>query len=466
MMRVRIQVEEMHVYYFIAKKLISGAKLGFMGVMTSPEEKLINSIYNSDNLDEISELSKKLFDKLDKEQTELKINTNPYSFKDTEELISEALSYTTNLLFKPEVLENVKKALKADLSTHDKILLCVENIAQTKRVLAGLSPEEKKQILDGKGIEVTKRKSKKSKSIKAVDEENVSNVTDVEVGNVIDVNDVPLDEEVVEAIDDDVDEGNKLKTAFTVEDIPTQPIENIVVNGSEDENKQSSIDKKLEELEEEAEVLDFDEEEEQVVEEVTPVEEVVEDTVIEESVSTECEDVPTEKDFVEVDETVETVSVEEVVTEETIQEVESIEENISGETINDEIQEPVREVVEEIPVGEVVMEVTVQEEVSSEGEGANQEISTQEVVEENVQSIEEVQENNETIVPVAPDVVEPSPLVERVGHHDIGFMPEEPAIVVPAEEVIEEKVEEAVTYDVPEIFKIIERDGVVVDEEV
>lgn len=435
MMRVRIQVEEMHVYYFIAKKLISGAKLGFMGIMTSPEEKLINSIYNSDNPDEISDLSKKLFDKLDKEQIELKINTNPYSFKDTEELISEALSYTSNLLFKPEVLENVKKALKADLSTHDKILLCVENIAQTKRVLAGLSPEERKQVLDGKCIEVTKKKNKKNGIVKAVDEENFSNVTDVDVGNVVDVNDIPLDEEVVEAFDDVVDEGNKFKTAFTADDIPTQPIENIVIN----ENKQSSIDKKLEELEEDAEVLDFDEEEE-TVQDVTPVEEMV-DEVLEETVSAEeevLEDISNvEKaeaeevaDVVEGQEAVEDVS--EVVTEEPVQE----DEVIPAETTSDEIQEV-------------------------------EEVISKEIVEEDVQSMEEPQESHEEIVPVMPDIVEPSPLVERIEHHDIGFMPEEPEVVVPEEEeVVEEKIEETVIYEVPEIFKIIERDGVVVDEEV
>ena len=135
MIRMRIQVEEMHVYYFIAKRLINNAKLGFMGIMASSEERLLNNIYNSWDLDEIADLSKKLFDRLDKEQIEAKINTASQSFKDIEELISEAISYTANLLFKPEVLDNVRKTLKTDLNVHDKIVLCVDKIAQEKRLL-------------------------------------------------------------------------------------------------------------------------------------------------------------------------------------------------------------------------------------------------------------------------------------------------------------------------------------------
>lgn len=265
---MRIQVEEMHVYYFIARKLISNAKLGFMGIMAGPEERLLNNIYNSWKMDEIEELSKKLLDKLDKEQTQFKINTNSHSLKDTEELISEAVSYTANLLFKPEVLENVRKILKVDLSTHDKIILCIDKICQTKRVLSGLSPDERKKVLDGKGIEVgSNSKGEKTTMIQAVDEENVSNTTEVEVEVSvpnIDVSEIPLDEEVVEAIDDVVDEGNKQKSVFTAEDMPVDAIENLV-NGV-DLVKET---KKEEVIEEEIEILDFeDAEETEVVEEL------------------------------------------------------------------------------------------------------------------------------------------------------------------------------------------------------
>ena len=82
MIKIRIQVEEMHVYYYIAKKLISSAKLGFMGFMSSSEEKLINSIYHAKDADEITDLSRKLFDKLEDEKTELKLNTNHDNLRD------------------------------------------------------------------------------------------------------------------------------------------------------------------------------------------------------------------------------------------------------------------------------------------------------------------------------------------------------------------------------------------------
>lgn len=98
-------------------------------------------------MDEIADLCKKLFDRLDKEQIDAKINTASQSFKDIEELISEAISYTANLLFKPEVLDNVRKTLKTDLNVHDKIVLCVDKIAQVKRLLMELSPEERKNVL-------------------------------------------------------------------------------------------------------------------------------------------------------------------------------------------------------------------------------------------------------------------------------------------------------------------------------
>ncbi len=256
MIRVRIQVEEMHVYYFIAKKLISNAKLGFLGIMASSEERLLNNIYNSWDLEEIGELTKRLYDKLDNSHVELKINANPQSIKGNEELISEAVSYTANLLFKPEVLDSVKKTLKADLSTHDKIILCVDKICQTKRVLMGLSPEERKKVLDGKGLEVNNEaKQEKQVVVKAVDEENVTNVTDMEVKVLV------SDDEVVNETLDKVEteevtnEENvvSMRQVFTAEDIPSVPFENIFPN-KEEITKTEEVD------EEDIEVLDIDEE--------------------------------------------------------------------------------------------------------------------------------------------------------------------------------------------------------------
>lgn len=226
---MRIQVEEMHVYYFIAKRLINNAKLGFMGIMASSEERLLNNIYNSWDLDEIADLSKKLFDRLDKEQIEAKINTASQSFKDIEELISEAISYTANLLFKPEVLDNVRKTLKTDLNVHDKIVLCVDKIAQVKRLLMELSPEERKNVLDGKGLEIKKQKQVKGDVVKAVDAENVENVTEVEIKSITDSEVVRIEENEETVIESGASENNvsEARKVFTAADVPEVDFEQL-----------------------------------------------------------------------------------------------------------------------------------------------------------------------------------------------------------------------------------------------
>lgn len=226
---MRIQVEEMHVYYFIAKRLINNAKLGFMGIMASSEERLLNNIYNSWDLDEIADLSKKLFDRLDKEQIEAKINTASQSFKDIEELISEAISYTANLLFKPEVLDNVRKTLKTDLNVHDKIVLCVDKIAQVKRLLMELSPEERKKVLDGKGLEIKKQKQIKGDVVKAVDAENVENVTEVEIKSITDSEVVRIEENEETVIESGASENNvsEARKVFTAADVPEVDFEQL-----------------------------------------------------------------------------------------------------------------------------------------------------------------------------------------------------------------------------------------------
>lgn len=226
---MRIQVEEMHVYYFIAKRLINNAKLGFMGIMASSEERLLNNIYNSWDLDEIADLSKKLFDRLDKEQIEAKINTASQSFKDIEELISEAISYTANLLFKPEVLDNVRKTLKTDLNVHDKIVLCVDKMAQVKRLLMELSPEERKNVLDGKGLEIKKQKQVKGDVVKAVDAENVENVTEVEIKSITDSEVVRIEENEETVIESGASENNvsEARKVFTAADVPEVDFEQL-----------------------------------------------------------------------------------------------------------------------------------------------------------------------------------------------------------------------------------------------
>lgn len=247
---MRIQVEEMHVYYFIAKRLINNAKLGFMGIMASSEERLLNNIYNSWDLDEIADLSKKLFDRLDKEQIEAKINTASQSFKDIEELISEAISYTANLLFKPEVLDNVRKTLKTDLNVHDKIVLCVDKIAQVKRLLMELSPEERKNVLDGKGLEIKKQKQVKGDVVKAVDAENVENVTEVEIKSITDSEVVRIEENEETVIESGASENNvsEARKVFTAADVPEVDFEQL--SGGILPSDESS---------EEVEVLDVDE---------------------------------------------------------------------------------------------------------------------------------------------------------------------------------------------------------------
>lgn len=352
MIRIRVQVEEMHVYYFIAKKLIGGAKLGFMGIMTGAEERLINDIYHSDDLNEINDFSKKLFDKLDKEQTELKLNTNPVGFKDIDELISEAISYTPNLMFKREVLDNVKKTLKNELTTHEKVILCVDRISQAKRVLSGLSPKERKDILDGKGFEIKKVGNDKiNNDIHAVDEENVMNGYEV------------------------------LGAGSSLESVSCE-----------------KADIKENDDTEEIEVLDIDYEDK---------------------------------------------------------------EKSHEEVIVENKQDIVHEVVDSC--------------VNDEDESLNNNSVS---FEDDDSTDKDLNEKTHVMLPL--NVVEPSPLSERVRTNDIGFS--EPPMVYPADdsdtiqindvlckdvvsnEIIVDNCEE--NYAVPEIFKIIERDGVEVDEEI
>ena len=403
MIKIRIQVEEMHVYYYIAKKLINSAKLGFMGFMSSSEEKLINSIYHAKDADEIADLSRKLFDKLEDEKTELKLNTNHDNLRDIEELIGEAVGYTNNLLFKAEVLENVSKTLKNDLTTHEKIMLCVDKISQAKRVLMGLSPDERKNVLDGKGFEITPKKKEISK---AVDEENVENVTVIS-----EITEESVSEDIIE--DTEVKEEINDKSGFTLQDMPLTPIEHYMV-GKPENSEQSLIDKKLEKIEEEAEVLDWDDEK--------TVEEVIEETVIPENNVDDFEEMVIN---VEVDDPVEEVIDETVISENNVDDFEEM-------VINVEVDDPDEE------FEEITLNVNVVD---------------------------------EEISPI--NIVEPSPLEERLYPSDIGF---EPPIVYPAEEepVVSIKdvpssevvVEENYDFAVPEIFKIIERDGVEVDEDV
>ena len=165
--------------------------------------------------------------------------------------------------------------------------------------------------------------------------------------------------------------------------MPVTPIEHYMV-GKPENSEQSLIDKKLEKIEEEAEVLDWDDEE--------SVEEVIEETIIPEN------------------------------------NVDDFEEMV----INVEVDDPDEE------FEEITLNVNVVD---------------------------------EEISPI--NIVEPSPLEERLYPSDIGFEPpmvypaeEEPVVSiedVPSSEVV---AEENYDFAVPEIFKIIERDGVEVDEDV
>ena len=427
MIKIRIQVEEMHVYYYIAKKLISSAKLGFMGFMSSSEEKLINNIYHAKDADEINDLSRKLFDKLEDEKTELKLNTSHDNLRNIEELIGEAVGYTNNLLFKAEVLENVSKTLKNDLTTHEKIMLCVDKISQAKRVLMGLSPEERKNILDGKGFEI-KPKKKKDK-VKAVDEENVENVTEVE----LEVQETNSSEEIsddnnTDTFGSDIDEYDNRNKTFTAQDMPSTPIEHYMVDKPIN-SEQSLIDKKLEKIEEEAEVLDWDEEEvvDTKVEDEITYEDV--DNAINESISSDeiIEEVNSDASIVYGDDENKEDNSEEF--EEIILDVE-IEEEVTPEVIDDEQFE------------EIVLDVEVEEEFEQ----------------------EEVDDSIELDVEVELPAINMSSQGESTSLFDSDL---EPPMVYPAEETIaNDIVQENTDYAVPEIFKIIERDGVEVDEDI
>ncbi len=259
MITLRVLVEEMHVYYFIAKKLISNAKLGLIGFIASQEERLLNSIYNSWDLDEIDKLSNKLFDKIDSKQIKLKLNANVQGLKDIESLISEAVFYVPNLLFKSEVLDNVKTTLEADLSTYDRTILCVEKIVQAKIALMEESLEIRKNILDGTEIEVGKVKRIEGQaSVMAVDAENILNVLEANVESAtFDVNSTEMSfDDNIEAV---IGKEKESRNGFTVEDIQLESIKYSAASEN-DLMEISSISDKLEKIGEDAEVLDFDDE--------------------------------------------------------------------------------------------------------------------------------------------------------------------------------------------------------------
>ncbi len=449
MIKIRIQVEEMHVYYYIAKKLISSAKLGFMGFMSSSEEKLINNIYHAKDADEINDLSRKLFDKLEDEKTELKLNTSHDNLRNIEELIGEAVGYTNNLLFKAEVLENVSKTLKNDLTTHEKIMLCVDKISQAKRILMGLSPDERKNILDGKGFEI-KPKKKKDK-VKAVDEENVENVTEVE----LEVQEIESSEEVsndnnTDTFGSDIEESDNSNKAFTAQDMPSTPIEHYMVDKPTNSD-QSLIDKKLEKIEEEAEVLDWDEEE-------------VVDTKVEDEITYEDVDNAI-NEAISSDEVIEEVNDDAAIVYGDDDNKEDNSEEFEEIILDVEVEEVTPEVVEEEQFEEIELDVEIEDESIPEvvdDEQFEEVVLDVEVEDESEQ--EEVDDSIELDVEVELPAINMSSQGESSSLFDIDL---EPPMVYPSEETVDNDiVQENTDYAVPEIFKIIERDGVEVDEDI
>ena len=130
--------------------------------------------------------------------------------------------------------------------------------------------------------------------------------------------------------------------------------------------------------------------------------------------------------------------------------------------INVEVDDPVEEVIDETVISENNVDDFEEMVINVEVDDPDEEF---EEITLNVNVVDE------EISPI--NIVEPSPLEERLYPSDIGF---EPPIVYPAEEepVVSIKdvpssevvVEENYDFAVPEIFKIIERDGVEVDEDV
>lgn len=208
MIKTRIQVEEMHIYYFIAKKLISEAKLGILGI-TSGEEKLLKKIYSCSEIDVLDDLVKKISDRLDDKQEKLDrlvLNSN-----NTKQFITEAVNCVKDLKYKSEVLENVMKFLKPEFTTSQMVTLCIEKIAQAKRVLAGLSPEEKKAIISTARFDF-KKSSNVHMKVTAVDAENISNkktaLLDNATGEKIAVSNVPIiDEKKGNIISNNIDKN-------------------------------------------------------------------------------------------------------------------------------------------------------------------------------------------------------------------------------------------------------------------
>lgn len=171
MIKARIQVEEMHVYYFIAKKFIGYAKLGLFGIV-SIEEKLLKKLYNCLSNDDVQDIVRQLSNKLEEKQE--KIDRVLIDADAMHEVIKESVNCVKNLNYQAIVLNNVTKFLKNDFTTSQKITLCIEKIVQAKRVLEGLSPSDRQILLSGVRFDF-KKDSNIKMIVTAVDAENIRN---------------------------------------------------------------------------------------------------------------------------------------------------------------------------------------------------------------------------------------------------------------------------------------------------
>ncbi|MFK7925159.1 MAG: DUF5723 family protein [Bacteroidia bacterium] len=181
---------------------------------------------------------------------------------------------------------------------------------------------------------------------------------------------------------------------------------------------------------------------EQVLVETEPIEEVIEEPIVEEVVPEVIEEV-----------------VEEPVVEEVVPEVieEVIEEPVVEEVVPEEVEEVVEEVVEEPVVEEVVPEVI---------EEVIEEPIVEEIVPEVVEEVIEEPVVEEVVPEVVEEVIE-EPIVEEVVPEVIEEAIEEPVVEEVVPEVVEEVIEEPVVEEVvPELVEEVEIIKEIVEEAV
>ena len=152
----------LRVYYFVAKKIIKDSKLGFLG-NTSSEEKLLDKIFSSNDFMEITNLSDKLSERLNKKQD--KLNKVEYSKETIKQMVANAISVSGRVSNKFDLQEKINKNLSSSMSSYSKLSFCINQIIQTKKRMLATYNESfvKRDIFNKKeNEEIDGKEEKKS----------------------------------------------------------------------------------------------------------------------------------------------------------------------------------------------------------------------------------------------------------------------------------------------------------------